>query len=136
MEFFQLVEALRTRAGLYVGRVTYESLCSFVGGFDLARDGAPLAGFREWLIVRARRGDNLHWAGLVRILAVPSAGPQELSAEQDQVCCQALLSLLTEYLAYRQAVGITKVHYDYARWLLRHRWYTGSLRKNRPGGTG
>jgi hypothetical protein len=37
--------------------------------------------------------------------------------------------LFEEFLRFREEHGITKIHYDYARWLLRKRWYTGPLGK-------
>jgi hypothetical protein len=45
---------------------------------------------------------------------------------------KGLADLFEEFYGFRQEHGITKIHYDYARWLLRKRWYTGSLRKPGP----
>ena len=111
------------------------SVCAFISGYDTARDGGPLAGFREWLIVRVNDGNNLMWEGLVnRILSpAPGASPN-LTKEQEIEYLQGLLSLLEEYIRFRKENGLTKVYYDYARWQLRKRWYSGPLRK-KPGGS-
>ncbi len=127
MDLSDLVSGLSQRPGMYTGEETYAAVCAFLGGFDLARDGGPLSGFREWLVVRARGGNNLHWSGLVGLLVAPDA-PRPLSAEHDRLCLEGLFPLLAEFLAYRESVGLTKIHQEYSRWLLRQRWYDGPLR--------
>ncbi len=129
MNLSDLVKVLDKRPGMYTGEKSFGMLCSFLDGFNLARDGGPLAGFREWLVPRANDGNNLHWSGLVKLIIVPNATPP-LSSKQDEMCMRGALTLLSEYLAYRENVGITKIHYEYGRWLLRKSWYAGPLRKN------
>ena len=118
---------------MYTGEQSYAAVCAFLGGFDLARDGGPLSGFREWLIVRARGGDNLHWSGLVQHLVAPHAS-SPLSAELDRLCLEGLFPILSEFLAYRESVGLTKIHQEYAQWLLKRGWYNGPLRRKGRGG--
>jgi hypothetical protein len=127
MEFIEILRGLDRYPSMY-GVRSFEGIHAFLDGFDLARDGGPMAGFREWLIVRANGGNNLGWPGLVQLLTIPQVASIELSAEQDDLCRRAVPRLLSEYLAYREEVGLTKVFHDYGKWLLRHRWYTGPLR--------
>jgi hypothetical protein len=132
MEFTELVSRLCLRPGLWVLPPYFSTVCAFIRGYDHARDGGPLAGFREWLVVRADRGDNLTWEGLVKILILPGHDLTEpLTADREESCLKALASLFEEFFRFREEQGITRVHYDYARWLLRKRWYMGPLRKKR-----
>jgi hypothetical protein len=40
--------------------------------------------------------------------------------------------LFDEFFKFRdEKEGIARIHYEYARWLLRQRWYRGPLRKKR-----
>jgi hypothetical protein len=132
MDLSDLVNDLSQHPAMYTGEESNAAVCAFLAGFDLARDGGPLSGFHEWLVVRARGGNNLHWSGLIKLLAAPDA-PCPLSAEQDRLCLEGLFPLLSEFLAYRESVGLTKIHQEYARWLLRQRWYDGPLRGKGQG---
>jgi hypothetical protein len=135
MDFAELVGTLCKRPGMWVCQPYFSSVCAYIRGYNHARDGGPLAGFREWLIVRTNGGNNLPWEVLVRLIALPDSDlTGQLTTEQEASCLQGLASLLEEYLRFREENGITKVHYDYARWLLRRPWYSGPLRK-KPGGS-
>jgi hypothetical protein len=134
MEFPELIPLLCTRTSMWVQPPCFSSVFAFIDGYDYARDGGPLAGFREWLIVRADRGDNLHWSGLVMLLCIPDAdwaGP--FTAEQEASCLQGMAGLFDEFFGFRQEHGITKIHHDHAQWLLGKRWNTRSPRKKRSG---
>jgi hypothetical protein len=126
--FAQMVAYLCARPGMYVGATDFSAVVAYIDGFNAARGGGPLLGFREWLVMRANTGNNLHWAGLVKL--VISSAPESSSAhKQQEYWIQAAGKLIAEYLRYRDDNGITKVFYDYGRWLLRKRWYRGPLRK-------
>ena len=74
----QLFEKVRKRTGMYVLRETYDSVASFVLGYDAACEGSALAGFQEWLALREPSGANLAWPALVLQIAFPQAGdPQQ-----------------------------------------------------------
>jgi hypothetical protein len=132
MELPELVRQLCQRPGMWVLPPHFSSVCAYIRGYDHARDGGPLTGFREWLVVRANRGDNLIWEGLVMLLLMPHVHVDDrLTAEQDARCLKGLEDLWGEFFGFRQKHGITKIQYDYAQWLLRKSWYTGSLRNKR-----
>jgi hypothetical protein len=128
--FAELVATLCARPGMYVRPATFDTVVAYLDGFTRAQHGGPLLGFREWLVVRHNGGNNLHWAALADQLLspVPKMGSTE---NQQGAQIQALGKLITEYLGYRSANGITKVYYEYGKWLLRQRWYRGPLRKDR-----
>jgi hypothetical protein len=108
------------RPAMYTGEESYAAVCAFLGGFDLARDGGPLSGFHEWLVIRVGGGDNLHWSGLVKLL-VASDPSFPLSAEHNRLCLDGLFPILSEFLAYRESVGLTRIHQEYAQWLSRQK---------------
>jgi hypothetical protein len=129
MEFAELVQNICKRPGMWVRKPYLPCIWAFLSGYDAARDGGPLAGFREWLIVRANGGTNYNWDGVVQLLLLPpGADTGQLTAEQEKACLEGMASLIEEYLRFRDENGITKVHQDYSRWLLRKRWYSGPLR--------
>lgn len=120
-QFEALVADLCARPGMYLHPPSLDTVIAYIDGFNTARSGGPLRGLREWLVVRANGGNNLHWSGLACQLMAP--------APDDPGRARALGQLLAEFLRYRYEAGITKVYYDYGRWLLRQRWYRGPLRK-------
>jgi len=132
MEFPELVRQLCQRPSMWVVPPHFSSVCAYISGFDHARDGGPLDGFREWLIVRLGSGNNLTWDGLVEMAIRPEADPIESPTEDQEASrIQAMAVLFDEFFRIRDEEGVTKIHYEYARWLLRTKWYTGPLRKKR-----
>src|SRR5262249_36642073 len=104
---------------------------AFIAGYDLARDGGPLSGFRKWLVVRANGGNCLTWEGLINLLLRPDSrltGPPAVDEETSDL--QGLAGLFEELFRVRAESDITRVHHDGARWLHRERWSTGPPRKN------
>jgi hypothetical protein len=112
---------------MYVGAANFSAVVAYIDGFNAALCGGPLLGFHQWLVVQANTGNNSHWAGLLRVLVPPPTGCDATKAEEHWI--QAAGQLITEYLRYRDENGITKVYHDFAKWLLRKRWYRGPLRK-------
>lgn len=55
------------------------------------------------------------------------AHPLDPDGETDYL--RRLGDLFAEFFRDRQENGLTKIHYDYGKWLLRRSWYTGPLRK-------
>lgn len=112
-EFEALVSNLCARPGMYVAEPTIAAVVAYLVGYDDALHGAPLLGFHQWLVVRGDIGNNQHWAAV-------AIGHSEIPA---------LRALLEEYFTYRRRHGITKVFYEYGKWLLGKKWYRGPLRK-------
>lgn len=132
MELPELIQDIGLRPGLYVIGPYFSAVCAFITGYNHARDGGPLAGWREWLIVRFGGGNNLLWEKLVEILIEAEAAPADPpAADPDATRLRAMAALFAEFFRDREAMGVTKIHHDYAKWLLRQRWYDGPLRKER-----
>jgi hypothetical protein len=133
MELPELVRQLCQRPSMWALSPHFSSVCAYIRGYDHARDGGPLAGFREWLVVRVDGVNNLGWQGLVMDHLMPyfDVRTSPLTAEQESSCLQGLADLFEEFYGFRQEHGITKIHYDYARWLIRKRWYGRSGRSGK-----
>jgi hypothetical protein len=127
-EFEALVSAATQRPGMYVGTIDYNALASFIDGFDCANAGGPLIGLHQWLVLKLDGHNSVAWpssvlatAGLTRPNALDATGSHEEAI-------QALGEVFTEFFQYRREVGLTKIFYDYAQWLLSQSWYEGPLR--------
>ena len=49
---------------------SFTTVCAYIDGFNTARGGGPLLGFREWLLLKLDDGNNFHWIGLAdRLIA-------------------------------------------------------------------
>jgi hypothetical protein len=129
--FGEFVALLCARPQMFVADTNFHQVVAFIDGFNAARDGGPLLGFREWLVVRANTGDNLGWASLLK-LVVPPPPESEVGKNQEEYWNQVAGNLIAEYLRYRNTNGITKLYYEYGQWLLRKRWYQGPLRRKPP----
>jgi hypothetical protein len=101
-----LFDNVRRRTGMYFQQETYAVVAAFVQGYDAACEGGLLAGFREWLVVRLRKGSNLGWSALVQHAAFQnSAFPQEVLGEDrdaERVAIDTLFDLLIEFDGVRE----------------------------------
>ena len=118
---------------MYVVPPTFGGVCAFIDGFDSARDNGPLHGLKEWLVLRANSGNNLHWSGLAEKLLGVRA--EELSPKQHADAILRMGLLLEEFFKYREQNGVAVIYQDYGRWLLKRKWYDGPLRKRRRKST-
>lgn len=109
----RLFERVRKRTGMYVPDETYNSVAAFVLGYDLACEGGPLMGFREWLVLREPSGANLMWSALVLQIAFPEAGDprRELnSPTAERHAIDTLFDLIAEFDQVRaQRDGLKKI---------------------------
>jgi hypothetical protein len=126
--FRLLFDQIRARAGMYVQRPTYTAISSLVLGYDLACEGGVLLGFREWLIPRVGKGNQLAWPALVLMATFPEAeNPDEVvqhSAAADKQAIDALFRLIIEFDEDRSMPdGMRKIFLAYERWLRDQEWY-------------
>ncbi|MET4225729.1 hypothetical protein [Oerskovia enterophila] len=102
-----LTDIVLTRPGMYVGRETYERVCSFVEGFGTAHDDGVLDGFRMWLAEATVDGrSSLAWSVLLLDEIFP--GRHEASLQQpggERRAIDHLRNRLVEYLTSREASG-------------------------------
>jgi hypothetical protein len=131
MDFEALATNVCKRPGMYVGGESFAAVCVYLNGFDAGRDGGPLIGFHPWMVLRQDSGNNVAWEGLVLSEAFGGAAHPDLdrlSAEQNRQCTQKLGQLLAQFFEERRTRTVTAILHDYAKWLLRKKWYTGPLR--------
>jgi hypothetical protein len=114
------------RPTMHIPRLDYNSAVSFLLGFDSAREGEILAGFREWLIVKLGYGNNLAWSELVLRLAYPEPGarPCELPATDQERLVGLLFATIEEFWKLREeAGGHQELIRRHAAWLRTQDWY-------------
>ena len=129
MNYRHLFSQVCQKPGMYVCPSCFSNVCSFIYGFDTARDSAPLMGFREWLVLRNKKGDNLGRPGLAMIeLGIEPYGP---TAEDRSESIAALGRLLEEFFTHRETNGLHAVYSAYHLWLSKQSW-TKQPSKKRP----
>lgn len=131
-DFEDLAAKVCKRPGMFVGCDSFAAVCAYLHGFDVARDEGPLMGFHPWMVLRQDAGNNVAWEGLVLSEAIgpmPGCDIAELSPEQNRRCVQKLGELLAEFFEDRRRRLVTGILHDYAKWLLRKKWYDGPLRR-------
>ena len=139
LEFEKMVEILCTHPGMFLCPASYGAVCAYLERFDAARNGGPLVGLHQWLVVRSNGGDNRVWQALVQELVGRKFINAVLSDEElpdkelpgEELFLREVGKLFAEFFEYRRVNGITKVFHEYARWLLRRSWYKGPLRRKR-----
>jgi hypothetical protein len=90
----------------------FDHVMAFLTGYDAAMSGGFLAGFREWLVMRAGRGTNLAWSGLVREFVGDPATRGDEAATRD------LFAILEEFLAARDVHdGVHRIIVQHEVWL-------------------
>src|ERR1041385_6974806 len=126
-EFEELAVNLCKRPGMYVGCESFAAVCAYLDGFDRARDEGPLMGFHQWMVLRQGSGNNVHWAGLLCAEEREHKGADvaDLSLEQNRRCIDTLGKLLVEVFEERRRRSVTGILHEYAKWLLRKKWYRG-----------
>jgi hypothetical protein len=116
----ELFENVKKRTGMYFQQESYAVVAAFVMGYDEAYEGGLLAGFREWLVLRVGRGENLGWVALVLTAAFPDAAEPEQEVERSAAAqrhaIDTLFALLAQYDQVRTSPdGLKKTLIEYAR---------------------
>ena len=118
---------------MYVPTLGFHTATAFLQGFDLARDGEILAGFREWLVVKLGDGNNLSWFELVLRLAYPPPGarPLELPAtDQERLVALLFRSIEELWEESEDAGGVEALLDRHASWLRVQDWYQATPAQN------
>jgi hypothetical protein len=120
------IESMLKRPGLFVQLVNYDTICSFLSGYDSATKGGLLVGFHEWLVIKRGHGNNLHWTALAECLAFPNA--EDPSAErrvaEPQVMIDFLFNLIREYFVDLDSPqGLRGIYLRYDHWLRKQQWF-------------
>lgn len=132
MNYRELFEGVRNRTTMFLHSATYQEASSFVLGCDAGNNFCLLHGFREWLVVKAGRGNNLHWSALVLHLALPDVPDPwsaiASSAEHNRTAINALFDLLNEYFEALGSNhhGLAGLFLDHRVWLERSEAYNPS----------
>jgi len=129
MDEDSLIEHLEKRPAMFGLDGSFREVSIFLEGVDLAKEGALLSGFREWLVVEVGAGNNLSWKALVLRLAFPDGVPASnivrgLAPSDDQMAAEKLFDVLSRYrTARRRQNGLLQIFDSYLKWLRRQEWY-------------
>jgi hypothetical protein len=124
--------SMMERPGMFVQPVNYDTICSFLDGYDMATKGGLLAGFHEWLVTKVGYGNNLAWPFLAEHILFPEAEDPhaERRAGEPKVMVDSLIEILREFFAEQDSHrGLHGIYLRYDRWLRAQDWY-------RPGHPG
>ena len=121
MDYRKLMADVRQRASAYGLDGSYGQAVAFITGCDAGNEWGLLAGFPQWLAMKAGQGANLGWPALVLRLAFPSTAGQligaSLNPEDDSHAVATLFALLDEFLEVREgAHGVISVLTPYFEW--------------------
>jgi hypothetical protein len=121
VDYRELFSSVHRRPRLYGVPDTFPGVCAFIQGVDAGNEWQFLAGFREFLVVRAGKGSNLTWTGLVLHIAFP--GNDHLAADlladpqREQHAVDTAFALLDEFLERRAQHGEpAKIFAEYVAW--------------------
>src|SRR4051812_40435769 len=106
--------------GMYIPRTDFYTAAAFILGFDKAREGDVLVGFREWLVLKLGYGDNFAWPELILRLAYPEPGarPRELPASDQERLMGLLFEAVEAFWKAREdAGGPEEIFRRHADWL-------------------
>jgi hypothetical protein len=108
----RLADRISRRPGMYLGGdYGLEAFCALLLGFDLARNGRPLAWLKEWLVtVVGASANNLAWPALLEHAAGVRGPPQ--SADSNIAKANAVLQ---DFFRERRVRGSSAIRADYAR---------------------
>lgn len=105
MDYRALFSSVRRRPEMYGVQNSFPAVCAYLNGVDAGTEGKALAGFREYLVLRAGKGNNLVWEGLVRHIAFPGNDhlPSDYLADPDRErhALETLFDVLDDFLATR-----------------------------------
>lgn len=107
------------KPGICVQSARFDVVCAFIDGYDQALMGAPLSGFREWLLTSSNEWTNVPWWTLVQQRHQAGTSLQADPVERDDAALLAALGrTLDEFASARESRGLTGVLVDYAESLL------------------
>lgn len=116
------IQKLRKWPGAFGIGDLVESSVAYLLGYDAATDGAFLAGFREWLVLRLDDGANLGWPALLaRLCAAPEHVALVLAHQpvpDEQAVRSAMFDLVEQFLRSRgEQGGLEATRADHERWI-------------------
>ena len=103
---------------MYLISVRFDTVWAFIDGYDMARGGEPLRGFRQWLCLARQDFTNAPWFVLIRERVYSGHTDYSWTPSDDEhgPLIAETLRRLQEFKAARDAAGIDKILDDYASW--------------------
>ena len=101
MHAHELISHFVQRPGMYVMRQDFGSVSSFLIGYDLALDGKPLSGFRDFVAKRFGIDSGaLTWPGLIEYQVAVTGGKP--GPRSDEAKVQLLFELLRAFFEVKR----------------------------------
>lgn len=116
------IQKLREWPGAFGIGDSVEASIAYLLGCDAATDGAFLAGFREWLVLRLDDGADLSLTALLARLCAPAEQVALVLAHQplpdEQAVRSAMFDLVEQFLRSRgEQGGLEAIRADHERWI-------------------
>lgn len=105
--------------GMYISSNRYEAVAAFMNGYDMARGGSALTGFREYLLCQCDSWNNLPWWLLVRSVS-GTAGSDLSKPVHDKADAQLVTALAMHLERFSERLasgGMARIYWEYAQWL-------------------
>ncbi len=93
---------------MFTGSDSFDSVVAYMLGYDDARDGGPLIGFRQWLVLENGKFSNAPWPLLIR------SGPDEGNVSDEELISK-LCESLSCFLENKDKIGIWKIIASYEK---------------------
>jgi len=101
---------------MYLPKESYDCVCSYMLGMDVACAGDLMDGFHDWLVPTVGHGDNLAWQGLVLYLAFPNSQvPRSRLGDptNEKVAISCLFMYFESFVNFKQTNGLNKIKLRY-----------------------
>ena len=119
---------------MYVQSERFEEICAYIEGYNEALWGAPLEGFREWLLTEGTEWTNMCWWALIRKQLWPVQGADEaLTDAQSELARKTLSSHLSAYIECRRTLGLAGIYDRYSKWLVQAQGVGAQVTRERLG---
>lgn len=106
---------------MHIPKTDFDTAVAFIQGYDSACNRGVLVGFREWLILKLERGNNLAWPELFLRFAFPGTDAprtKELPKADHRRLTRTLFDTIEEFSTERDAAGgLERVLYRHAEWV-------------------
>ena len=105
---------------MYLPAESFDSFLSHLSAFETEPAGLILEGWREWLVVRLDRGNNLISPVLLKM--VLQAEDQPMASDENERI-RAAIDIVLEFLDCRDEHGLGAVMREHRMWLTEQPWF-------------
>ena len=105
------------KPGLFVPEKSYECVCAFIDGYNMAMHGGCLAAFGHWLLIGRHSFSNAPWWMLIRMELFPNSKLEcPLTDDESKLALDHLVLRLREYSDAIQQIGLEGIFREFSDW--------------------